>query len=388
MRSVWRLPPQYRLDEVIGAGSCGSVRAAYDSSLKRRVAVKRTGRLFHNLADCKRILREIEILSELHHSGVVLLHGIHVAPDLRNFDTVFLIMELCDSDLRRLCRSNVELRPAHVATLLYGLVTGLAYVHSAGICHRDLKPENCLVNEDCSVKICDFGQAQATADGIQNLNKETCNMAPRNMAACGLPGVLADVTPWYCAPEILLHQTMCTEAVDVWSLGCIFAELLGILESPKVEDRGPLFPGLLGVTPMQGPACNLGGFSQLEMIFDVIGTPLEAEIAKLDQPRARDLVTSFERRQGEGLQKKFPRSGTPTVGLLEHMLRFSPRNRIAAIEALDHPMFAEVRDCSKEVVAKKRIRLCSEQDEPVDEFKLRRFFLDKMVQQHQTNVHN
>jgi len=388
VKAAWRLPSQYRLDEVIGSGSCGSVRAAYDSSLKRRVAVKRMGRVSHNLADCKRILREIAILSELRHSGIVHFHGIHVAPDPRTFDTVFVIMELCDSDLRRLCRSNVELGPAHVATLLYGLVTGLGYVHSAGICHRDLKPENCLVNEDCSVKICDFGQAQAASGEIPALCKESCNMAPRSMAACGLPGVLADVTPWYCAPEILLHQTSCTEAVDIWSLGCIFAELLGILESSKVEDRGPLFPGLLGFMPMHGPARNLGGCGQLEMIFDIIGTPLEADIAELDQPRAQDLVRSLEHRHGEGLQRKFPRSGSTAVGLLEKMLRFSPRNRIAASEALDHPMFAEVRDRSKEVMANKRIQLSLEKGDSMDEFTMRRLFLDQVVQQHQTSVHN
>merc|ERR1712226_1043957 len=79
-------------------------------------------------------------------------------------------MEICDSDLKKLCRTDVSLQDAHVSTLLYNLLVGLKYLHSAGIYHRDLKPANCLVNQDCTVKICDFGLSRAVGVA-QNLGE-------------------------------------------------------------------------------------------------------------------------------------------------------------------------------------------------------------------------
>merc|ERR1719414_1603445 len=117
--------------------------------------------IFEDLIDCKRILREIAILGKLQHDSIVRIYDIVAPANMKTFDELYIVMEICDSDLKKLCRTDVTLGTLHINTLLYNLLVGLQYLHSAGIYHRDLKPANCLVNQDCSVKICDFGLSRA-----------------------------------------------------------------------------------------------------------------------------------------------------------------------------------------------------------------------------------
>lgn len=126
------------------------------------VAIKRVKRVFSDLVDCKRLLREIAILSELHDERVVRLLDLHIPGDLSRFDELYLVLELCESDLRKLLRLQEFLGECHVATIMFNTLCGLKYLHSAGVFHRDLKPANCLVKRDCMVKICDFGLARLT----------------------------------------------------------------------------------------------------------------------------------------------------------------------------------------------------------------------------------
>ncbi|CAK0905258.1 unnamed protein product, partial [Prorocentrum cordatum] len=165
----WKIPKQYEVKQLIGSGSYGSVCEARDNINNRLVAIKRIGHLFDDLIDCKRILREVAILRKLGHESVVQIYDI-VAPDnMETFDELYMVMEICDSDLKKLCRTDVQLEPNHIHTLLYNLLVGIKYLHSAGIYHRDLKPANCLVNQDCSVKICDFGLSRAIGESAQVL---------------------------------------------------------------------------------------------------------------------------------------------------------------------------------------------------------------------------
>ncbi|CAE7712761.1 MPK7 [Symbiodinium sp. CCMP2456] len=165
-----------------------------------------------------------------------------------------MVMEICDSDLKKLCRTDVTLTPLHINTLLYNLLVGLKYLHSAGIYHRDLKPANCLVNQDCSVKICDFGLSRAIEAAEQphlHAPGDPSHGATGLLAVPGVPHTQRlkrnltghVVTRWYRAPELILLQENYTEAIDIWSVGCIYAELLGMLEGTRTQDRGPLFPG-------------------------------------------------------------------------------------------------------------------------------------------------
>nr|XP_027201339.1 mitogen-activated protein kinase 4-like [Dermatophagoides pteronyssinus] len=196
---------RYELRGLLGVGSYGRVWAAYDRVLKKLVAVKRINKLFSDLTDCKRILREICILNRLpNHNNIVKLLDCFIDEEqtIENFDTLYLVMDISDSDLRKILKQNVYLTEMHVLTLMYHLLCGILYLHSAGIYHRDLKPANCLVNQNCTVKICDLGLART--------NQLTSHV----------------VTRWYRAPELILLQPNYDEKIDVWSIGCIFGELL------------------------------------------------------------------------------------------------------------------------------------------------------------------
>jgi len=356
--------------------------------------------MFEDLIDCKRILREIAILSKLSHSHIVAIYDIPTPASMDSFEELYIVMEICDSDLKKLCRTDVTLTPLHINTLLYNLLVGLKYLHSAGIYHRDLKPANCLVNQDCSVKICDFGLSRAIGDEQPHL--AALPNTPRGEGEEGenksLPVVPATarlkrhltghvVTRWYRAPELILLQENYTEAIDVWSVGCIYAELLGMLDGIKTEDRGPLFPGssCFPLSPDHKHKTDYkfhtrGKHDQLNMIFNLLGTPPEGDIEKLERDDAKRYIKCFAARKGEGIKSKFGHVQDQSCSLLEEMLQFNPRDRVTVDKALEHNLFGGVgedpaiRDRAKESSATKQITLDFEKEPDLDETLLRKYF--------------
>lgn len=119
--------------------------------------------IFDDEVDCKRILREITLLRRLRHPYVVELFDIIEPVDLDKFDTLYVVLELAESDLKKVIKSAIHLQLKHIQLVVYNLFCAVRYLHSANVLHRDLKPANILVNEDCSVKICDFGLARSIA---------------------------------------------------------------------------------------------------------------------------------------------------------------------------------------------------------------------------------
>lgn len=122
--------------------------------------------LFDDTVDCKRILREITLLRKLGHPNIIRIIDIIQPQDLENFDHINVVFEYCQSDLKKLFKSSIHLELLHIQTLTYNILAGLKYLHSAEVLHRDLKPANVLINEDCSVKVCDFGLARSVS-GIE-----------------------------------------------------------------------------------------------------------------------------------------------------------------------------------------------------------------------------
>merc|ERR1712187_401004 len=112
------------------------------------------------------------------HNNVVRILDIVAPSNINTFDEIYIVLELADSDLKKLCKSDVTLSPLHINTVLYNLLVGLKFIHSAGIYHRDLKPANCFVNQDCTVKIGDFGLSRAI--GGEQKNLEHLPHTPRN----------------------------------------------------------------------------------------------------------------------------------------------------------------------------------------------------------------
>merc|ERR1719446_1420282 len=289
--------------------------------------------MFDDLIDCKRILREISILSRLKHEHIVQIYDVLPAGDVFTFKELYIVMEICDSDLKKLCRTDVVLTPLHINTLLYNLLVGLKYLHSAGIYHRDLKPANCLVNQDCSVKICDFGLSRAIGgehfqelpDSARGTNSRSSTQLKRHLTG-------HVVTRWYRAPELILLQDNYTEAIDIWSAGCIYAELLGMLEGTKFEDRSPLFPGAscFPLSPHREHKNDYryhtrGERDQLSMIFSLLGTPSEQEIGQCNfNSDACRYIKCFAARTALGLESRFPTASPDAVSLLGRMLQFNP----------------------------------------------------------------
>ena len=117
--------------------------------------------VFEDEVDCKRILRELHLLRHLRHPFVVELFDLIEPKDVENFDTVYVVLSLSESDLKKVIKSAIFLETKHIATVVYNLLCGLKYLHSANILHRDLKPANVLINEDCSVQIADFGLSRS-----------------------------------------------------------------------------------------------------------------------------------------------------------------------------------------------------------------------------------
>ena len=157
----WEGCENYDLIKLLGSGSYGQVASAIHKPTGKKVAIKKMDGVFEDDVDCKRILREIKLLRNLDHPYVVGLFDLLEPKDLENFDSIYVVLELAESDLKKVIKSAIHLQIKHIQTVVYNLFCAVKYIHSASVLHRDLKPANVLVNEDCSVKICDFGLARS-----------------------------------------------------------------------------------------------------------------------------------------------------------------------------------------------------------------------------------
>eukprot|EP00930_Biecheleria_cincta_P025904 TRINITY_DN18362_c0_g1_i1.p1 TRINITY_DN18362_c0_g1~~TRINITY_DN18362_c0_g1_i1.p1 ORF type:complete len:434 (+),score=90.29 TRINITY_DN18362_c0_g1_i1:32-1303(+) len=403
----WRLPRRYRVTELIGSGSYGSVCEATDSGTDPRqvVAIKKCKNIFEDLVDCKRILREVSILSKLSHRNVVKLLDFHIPGDQNSFKEVYFIMELADSDLKKLIKQDVTLSPLHINTLLYNTLVGLNYIHSAGIYHRDLKPANCFVNQDCTVKIGDFGLSrtspsvaaarEAEAHHLPHTPRGSEDPKPQVPPTKRLQNHLTGhvVTRWYRAPELILLSEKYTEAIDVWSVGCIYAELMGMLEGKHHLDRGPLFPGssCFPLSPDHRHKSDYkhytnGKHDMLKKIFNILGTPSAEDVNEcVGREDAKRYINMFPKQEPEGFRGIFPDVDPAMLDILEKMLQFSPKKRLQVKEGLAHPLLKEVRESDGgrgETVAAAPVELAFEAEASLDEPTLRKWFCAEQCKFH------
>ncbi|XP_063319235.1 mitogen-activated protein kinase 14A isoform X3 [Pelmatolapia mariae] len=203
-KTIWEVPERYQRLTPVGSGAYGSVCSAIDMETGLKVAVKKLSRPFQSIVHAKRTYRELRLLKHMKHENVIgLLDVFTPATSLKDFTDVYLVTHLMGADLNNIVKCQ-KLTDDHVQFLIYQILRGLKYIHSAGIIHRDLKPSNLAVNEDCELKILDFGLARHTDDEMT--------------------GYVA--TRWYRAPEIMLNWMHYNMTVDIWSVGCIMAELL------------------------------------------------------------------------------------------------------------------------------------------------------------------
>jgi mitogen-activated protein kinase 1/3 len=195
------------------------------------------------------------------------------------------------------------------------------------------------------------------------------------------------VTRWYRAPELILIEKDYSSAIDLWSVGCIFAELMMMIKENAATfvDRTPLFPGKF-CFPLSPPdrsnsiKVNENGFpvdksDQLNVIFDVIGTPTDEDMEFITDQNGILYLKSIKIRPKRDLKKKFPGSSDDSLDLLNKLLQFNPRKRVNVNEALEHPLFAEVRSPTKEIEADFNLEFEFEKDENLNMEKLRTLFI-------------
>lgn len=221
------------------------------------VAIKKISDVLHDLVDAKRLLREIEIGRHLTHQENI-ISTVDVLVTRRSTtdeDDLYIVTDLFPTDLHRVIHSkNVPLGGDHVKFFLWQLLCATKYMHSGGVVHRDLKPSNILVNSECDLRVCDFGLAR----GLENESSGKQD-AEGNVLEPQEEEFMTEyvVTRWYRAPEILLGSRDYKKSVDIWSVGCVFAEMLA---------RRALFPGENSLDQVTRIMKVLGTFSEDDIL--------------------------------------------------------------------------------------------------------------------------
>lgn len=210
-----------------------------------------------------------------------------------------------ETDLASILKSPQPLSDDHCKFFLYQILRGIKYVHSAEVVHRDLKPRNLLVNSNCDLKICDYGLARVS------FPDEEFRLGPMTEYVC---------TRWYRAPEVLCSWTDYGKAIDIWSVGCIFAEML---------KRKPLFPGK-------------NTQHQLQLIISCLGTPEKAALRRIQNENCRKFIESLPASGGQPMEEVVASASREALDVLDRTLRLSPERRITVGQALEHPYLEQL----------------------------------------------
>jgi len=290
---------RYKRLEKVGNGTYGVVYKALDNDTNEIVALKKMILEVENEGVPSTAIREISLLREIQQKNIVGLKDV-VIEDKK----LYLVFEFLDKDLKAVLESLGKeefLDPQLVKKFLYQILQGTAACHARRILHRDLKPQNILIDKTGNLKIADFGLARAFAIPARPYTHEV-------------------VTLWYRAPEILLGSIEYSTPIDIWSIGCIFVELV---------TKQPLFTGDSEI-------------DQLYRIFRILGTPNEEVWPGVSS--LKDYKSTFPNWSGGPINKVVSNLNLDAAGLdlLNRMLKYDPCERISAKSALSHPYFKDL----------------------------------------------
>ncbi|KAG8720461.1 MAP kinase Pmk1 [Ceratobasidium sp. 394] len=303
----------YQVLDVIGEGAYGVVVSAVHVPSQRKVAIKKITPFDHSMF-CLRTLREIKLLRHFQHENIISILDLLKPASLEDFKEVYLVQELMETDMHRVIRTQ-ELSDDHCQYFIYQTLRALKALHSANVLHRDLKPSNLLLNANCDLKLCDFGLARSALPPPSSAANDASTFMTEYVA-----------TRWYRAPEVMLTFKEYTRAIDIWSVGCVLAEML----SGK-----PLFPGR-------------DYHHQLSLILEVLGTPSLDDFYAINSARSREYIRALPFRKKKNFSQLFPNANPLAVDLLEKCLTFNPKRRIDVVQALAHPYLEPYHDADDE----------------------------------------
>ncbi|KAJ1812066.1 glycogen synthase kinase 3 [Coemansia sp. RSA 2599] len=285
--------------KVVGNGSFGVVFQAELVPSGELVAIKKV------LQDKRFKNRELAVMRSVWHRNVVGLKYYFYSQGDKDDIYLNLVLEYVPETIYRVTRQSAKAKQyvpqRFIKLFMYQLFRSLNFIHSMGICHRDIKPQNLLVDSSTAVlKLCDFGSAK--------------------MLVAGEPNVSYICSRYYRAPELIFGATNYTGKIDIWSAGCVFAELMMMQ---------PIFPGESGI-------------DQLVEIIKILGTPSKEQIRTMN-PNYVD--HRFPQIKPHPLQRLFRNRASPeALDLIRRLLEYTPTKRPSAIEAMAHPFFDELRD--------------------------------------------
>ena len=377
---MWKVGQRYELIRVLGKGSFSVVCLAHDKQTKDLVALKKIKDVFVHKNNAKNVIREVYIQRRLRHPNVVELLDLIMMPSptgkwklvngklVTDSVDLYLVLECADGgDLFQL---GEQLDQGEVIHIMKQLLVAVEFLHSCGVIHRDIKTANILIKTmpgtgKKTVKLADFGCARVAASSgaahkaspgkrmARNRSYEDLPDSPTESEAETLASAMmttAVATPCYRAPEVVMSLESYTSKVDIWSLGCILAELLarwlshskGYCKHTRVL---PLFnlstqPRVLsGVAWDDGDGATMA-HRELRTVFEVIGTPAWHLVDKIGDPRWRKFLQCLPG-HAPTLMRRFHGVNEVCLDLLRRMLEFDPQSRCGATEALTHEYFAE-----------------------------------------------
>ncbi|VDN54061.1 unnamed protein product [Dracunculus medinensis] len=290
---------KYEKLEKIGEGTYGTVFKAKNVETQEIVALKCVRLDDDDEGVPSSALREICLLKELKHENIVRLYDV-----VHSERKLTLVFEYCDQDLKKYFDScNGEIDQQLVKSLMYQLLQGLFFCHTNNVLHRDLKPQNLLINKNMRLKLADFGLARAFGIPVRCYSAEV-------------------VTLWYRPPDVLFGAKLYDTSIDMWSAGCIFAEI--------ANAGRPLFPGA-------------DVEDQIKRIFKVLGTPTEQTWPSLSQlPDYKPMSVVYP---SVTFNQVVPNLSATGRDLLQQLLVCNPVHRIDAKTALRHDYFKGFIDC-------------------------------------------
>ncbi|KAJ5668311.1 mitogen-activated protein kinase Hog1 [Penicillium maclennaniae] len=299
----FELTARYSEPQPVELDAFGLMCSAKDGILHQLVAIKKLTKPFGSAMLAKQALREVKLSRHLRHENIIGLVDVFISPK----EDLYIVTDLMWTNLQRLIEKG-PLDNDFSKYFLYQILRGLKYVHSAGIIHRDLKPSSILIDENCDLRISNFSHARL-----------------RDHQMTGYVS-----TRYYRAPEIMLTWQEYTEKVDIWSTGCIFAEML----------RGaPLFPATSHA-------------DQFTLFVNLLGNPEERIVDTIKNRHTRLFVQSLPKCKCEPFVDIFPDLNQDAMELLEEMLYFDVEKRTNARDALSHPYLATYHDPEDEPVVK------------------------------------